>query len=231
MRGRRRDEKESVMEDHPKPLFTAEIEKIWLKCGGNKDYWIGNPRAPEACCQIFKISDHGFLRFVSILECRIRDIEHEVQGRLAFKAGWRTNATTEQEAEYLDGCERVDWEQYKALGLTRYLDQIAESDDEYRPWADSGVKVRAEPEPLYTHPAPTRDDVPSQWQPIETAPKDGAFVFLYWPTMPITWYPSVGFHHGDGYGWELAAARDYGEVLPTHWAPMFPPPRVPGQTP
>jgi hypothetical protein len=64
----------------------------------------------------------------------------------------------------------------------------------------------------------------SDWQPIETAPTDGAFVMLYWPTMSITRYPVVGFNHGDEYGWELADDRDYGEVIPTHWMPLPSPP-------
>lgn len=64
------------------------------------------------------------------------------------------------------------------------------------------------------------------WQPIETAPKDGTFVFLYWPTLSMTRYPAVGFHHGDEYGWSLAD-RDYGEIYPTHWSPLFEPPSPP----
>jgi hypothetical protein len=62
------------------------------------------------------------------------------------------------------------------------------------------------------------------WHPIETAPKDGEWVFLYWKTMPITMYPAVGFNVSDEYGWELVCERDYGEVLPTHWAPLLKPP-------
>lgn len=62
------------------------------------------------------------------------------------------------------------------------------------------------------------------WMPISTAPKDGTWVFLYWPTMSITTYPAVGFHCGDEYGWEMVADRDYGEVYPTHWADLLPPP-------
>lgn len=63
-----------------------------------------------------------------------------------------------------------------------------------------------------------------QWFDISTAPTDGSFVFLYWPTMSITSFPQVGFSHGDEYGWELANDRDYGEVIPTHWREMFQPP-------
>ena len=62
-----------------------------------------------------------------------------------------------------------------------------------------------------------------EWQPIETAPKDGAWVFLYWPTMSISAYPAVGHSHGDEYGWETVN-RDYGEVYPTHWIPLPEPP-------
>ena len=65
------------------------------------------------------------------------------------------------------------------------------------------------------------------WQPIETAPKDGEVVMLYWPTMSITAYPATGFNHGDEYGWTLNSWRDYGEVYPTHWMPLPPAPIPP----
>jgi hypothetical protein len=63
-----------------------------------------------------------------------------------------------------------------------------------------------------------------KWQPIETAPRDGTVVFLYWPTLSITAYPAVGVNHDDGYGWEWLQWRDYGEVIPTHWMPIPLPP-------
>lgn len=64
----------------------------------------------------------------------------------------------------------------------------------------------------------------SEWKPIETAPKDGAIVMLYWPTLSITRYPAVGTNHNDGCGWDLINDRDYGEVFPTHWMPLPEPP-------
>lgn len=67
--------------------------------------------------------------------------------------------------------------------------------------------------PVYSSPR-------ENWQPIETAPKDGEWVFLYWPTMSISMYPFVAFCVGDEYGWEGAAFTDYGEVFPTHWMPI-----------
>lgn len=62
----------------------------------------------------------------------------------------------------------------------------------------------------------------SEWQPIETAPKDGAWVLVYWPTMPITIYPKTAFNCGDEYGWDTP--DDYGQVYPTHWMPLPAPP-------
>ena len=64
-----------------------------------------------------------------------------------------------------------------------------------------------------------------EWQTIETAPKDGTFVLIYWPTMSIYQYPLCAFNHGDEYGWELVSNRDYGEVYPTHWMPLPEPPK------
>lgn len=62
-----------------------------------------------------------------------------------------------------------------------------------------------------------------QWQPIETAPRDGEWIMAYWPTMGIGMFPFVVFWDE---GWEPAShyARDYGEVYPTHWMPLPPPP-------
>lgn len=55
-----------------------------------------------------------------------------IHPRRAFRAGWRTNADSTQPPEYLDDCERVDWECFKARGLTGYLDAL-KSDEPERP--------------------------------------------------------------------------------------------------
>lgn len=49
--------------------------------------------------------------------------------RDAFKAGWRTNATTEQPESYLDGCEEVDWKDFQSKGLDGYLASLWPDDD------------------------------------------------------------------------------------------------------
>lgn len=60
-----------------------------------------------------------------------------------------------------------------------------------------------------------------EWQPIETAPKDGTPVML-WPGAPI-WtdevFPCVGWMTSVGL-W--ICARGY--VSPTHWKPLPEPP-------
>ena len=58
----------------------------------------------------------------------------------------------------------------------------------------------------------------TDWQPIETAPKDGEWILAYWPTMSISMYPFVVFWDE---GWQPArgADWDYGEVYPTLWQP------------
>lgn len=57
----------------------------------------------------------------------------------------------------------------------------------------------------------------SEWQSIETAPRDGTWVFVYWPSMSITLYPLVAFW--DGEGWDTPAG--IGNVRePTHWMPL-----------
>ena len=61
------------------------------------------------------------------------------------------------------------------------------------------------------------------WRPIETAPMDGACIMAYWKTMRITMFPMIVFWDE---GWQPFndMMRDYGEVYPTHWTPLPPPP-------
>ena len=61
------------------------------------------------------------------------------------------------------------------------------------------------------------------WQPIETAPKDGGLILLYCPK-----YDWIGDCYGAG-EWEDFEPYDRGRWLhflegePTHWAPLNPP--------
>lgn len=61
----------------------------------------------------------------------------------------------------------------------------------------------------------------SEWRDIETAPKDGAWVFVYWPSMSITLYPLVAFWNGDD--WDTTRDR-IGLLEPTYWMPLPEPP-------
>ena len=63
----------------------------------------------------------------------------------------------------------------------------------------------------------------SEWKDISTAPRDGTWIMVYWPTMSIGMFPFTVFWDE---GWEPASnyARDYGEVYPTHWMPLPKPP-------
>lgn len=70
----------------------------------------------------------------------------------------------------------------------------------------------------------------SEWQPIETAPKDGTVVLLFVPESTDTDGVRVGFFsywaaYGDWYGDESAShslSNLYGK--PTHWMPLPAPP-------
>lgn len=60
----------------------------------------------------------------------------------------------------------------------------------------------------------------SEWQPIETAPKDGTLVLLYWPdvgSMVVGYF----FHRGnqDRVGWraEPEGKHWFDVKQPTHW--------------
>ena len=60
------------------------------------------------------------------------------------------------------------------------------------------------------------------WQPIESAPKDGTWIFGYWPTMSITQYPRVIFADdcSEHDIWYMPDNLDFGCVYPTHWMPL-----------
>jgi hypothetical protein len=66
----------------------------------------------------------------------------------------------------------------------------------------------------------------SDWQPIETAPKDGSAILL-WPGAKI-WTdqmtPAIGWY-ARGFGWTCSSAGASGDIA-THWMPLPEPPRV-----
>lgn len=68
----------------------------------------------------------------------------------------------------------------------------------------------------------------SEWQPIETAPRDGTLVLLWWDGD----FAPVGFWQ-DGWVYTMTQARNLdGAVIdillgyePTHWMPLPEPPK------
>jgi len=59
------------------------------------------------------------------------------------------------------------------------------------------------------------------WRTMEDAPRDGEWVFGYWPKMPITAYPCVMFWAGGE--WVSPAWNDFSPT-PTLWMPLPPVP-------
>lgn len=59
------------------------------------------------------------------------------------------------------------------------------------------------------------------WQPIETAPKDGQYVFLWWPYW-CDQYPAIAWWNHDE--WRCPEALTRSGDGPTHWMPLPPPP-------
>lgn len=59
------------------------------------------------------------------------------------------------------------------------------------------------------------------WQPIETAPKDGEYILVYAGRVTVAWFSDGewldGMNH-DGYEHETHS--------PTHWMPLPPPPEA-----
>lgn len=78
----------------------------------------------------------------------------------------------------------------------------------------------------------------SEWQPIETAPKDGTRVLVYgtyqWEdyldrqqTGAVTaYYIAADFWDDEDIGWVLISTNPYRDrAQPTHWMPLPEPPR------
>ena len=68
-----------------------------------------------------------------------------------------------------------------------------------------------------------------EWQPIETAPRDGTYVLLYWPRGDGIHETVVEGHFytardGDEFWWAVSRLED--RTDPTHWLPLPAPPKV-----
>jgi hypothetical protein len=64
----------------------------------------------------------------------------------------------------------------------------------------------------------------NQWRDIDTAPKDGRQVLLWWPYWSHT-RPLVGHWQVNG-GWQAVDALEGDSEPPTHWQPLPAPPEV-----
>ena len=73
---------------------------------------------------------------------------------------------------------------------------------------------------------------PAQWQPIESAPKDGTWILVWWPywakTRPIVakWFPPNS--QSEDAGWDSIESLSSHHEPPTHWMPL---PPAPGDAP
>lgn len=76
-------------------------------------------------------------------------------------------------------------------------------------------------------------EVGREWQPIDTAPKDGTLI-LGWPQdgggPVIVWWASHGEQFKDQDGWDTGECDGYGDPKPkeilTHWMPLPDAPRA-----
>lgn len=67
----------------------------------------------------------------------------------------------------------------------------------------------------------------SQWQPIETAPKDGTS-FLACNSKVIDWYQVVFYDdENPSAAWAVADGPNYHQAMFTHWMPLPDPPPEP----
>jgi len=61
----------------------------------------------------------------------------------------------------------------------------------------------------------------TDWQPIETAPRDGSDIIVYRPKFDGDYIPIVGVDYWfKGYTW----GRSRRDCQPTHWMPLPKPP-------
>lgn len=66
----------------------------------------------------------------------------------------------------------------------------------------------------------------NDWQPIETAPKDGSRILLYWPkTTRIPIKIIIGNWRGDYWSNDLLYFDEEKRNCPTHWMPLPEPPQ------
>lgn len=75
-------------------------------------------------------------------------------------------------------------------------------------------------------PAPLRE--PPEWQPIETAPKAGEFILLWWDGRVQEGYCAGAGASRDGGDWWRASASKVCIGRPTHWMPLPAAPHPPG---
>ena len=78
--------------------------------------------------------------------------------------------------------------------------------------------------------------MPEDWRPIDTAPKDGTSVLVYWTDGMTDGYASIAFYDDgisgeDSIGWwSYRNSVGQEQVAPTHWLP-FEPPQENGEKP
>lgn len=68
------------------------------------------------------------------------------------------------------------------------------------------------------------------WRPIETAPKDGTWVLLYWPMTRTNVVVAGHFYaasDGEAVWWSLPKVDTHND--PTHWRPLPSPPTEEGR--
>ncbi len=68
-----------------------------------------------------------------------------------------------------------------------------------------------------------------EWQPIETAPRDGTNILVWWPSemhCPVTAHYSTGkWTNEPGFAWKFTGWGQEKKTEPTHWMPLPEPPK------
>lgn len=65
----------------------------------------------------------------------------------------------------------------------------------------------------------------SEWQPIETAPRDGTRVILAWDGVRVGYFLDNSASIKPWSGWKVPSMETWPKGQPTHWMPLPEPPK------
>ena len=120
---------------------------------------------------------------------------------------------------------QIDWPEMKwAHGKTVVVEEVTERDPDLEvatfgfslTWPDGKIGKFGWPQSY----AVVLADEEMAWQPIDSAPRDGSAVGLYYPQAYSSRKIFIGWY--EDRGWR----DEYAPIYPTHWQPLPEPPKI-----